>query len=30
MTYDEFIDGVIGNKGAFKLFFAAMEKLFRK
>lgn len=30
MTYDEFIDDVIGNKGAFKLFFAAMEKLFRK
>ena len=28
MTYDQFIDGVIGNKGAFKLFFAAMEKLF--
>jgi PAS domain S-box-containing protein len=30
MTYDEFIDDVIGNKGAFKLFFSAMEKLFRK
>lgn len=28
MTYDEFIDGVIGNNGAFKLFFKAMEKLF--
>lgn len=28
-TYDEFIDEVIGNKGAFKLFFSAMEKLFR-
>jgi len=30
VTYDEFIGDVIGNKGAFKLFFAAMEKLFRK
>jgi PAS domain S-box-containing protein len=28
MTYDEWIDGVIGNKGAFKLFFAAMKKMF--
>jgi len=28
MSYDEFIDDVIGNKGAFKLFFSAMEKLF--
>jgi len=28
MTYDEFIDDVIGNKGAFKIFFAAMAKLF--
>lgn len=28
MTYDEYIDGIIGNKGAFKLFFAAMAKLF--
>ena len=28
MTYDEFIDEVIGNKGAFKLFFATMAKLF--
>jgi PAS domain S-box-containing protein len=28
MTYDEFIDDVIGNKGAFKLFFATMAKLF--
>ena len=27
-TYDEYIDGVIGNKGAFKLFFAATAKLF--
>ena len=28
MTYDEYIDELIGNKGAFKLFFAAMAKLF--
>lgn len=28
MTYDEYIDDVIGNKGAFKLFFTAMTKLF--
>jgi PAS domain S-box-containing protein len=27
-TYDEFVDDVIGNKGAFKLFFTAMAKLF--
>jgi len=27
-TYDEFIDEVIGNKGAFRLFFTAMAKLF--
>ncbi|MEJ2469032.1 MAG: hypothetical protein P8Y51_08235, partial [Campylobacterales bacterium] len=27
-TYDEFIDEVIGNKGAFKLFFSTMAKLF--
>jgi len=27
ITYDEYIDGVIGNKGAFKLFFATMAKL---
>lgn len=27
MTYDEFVDDVIGNKGAFKIFFAAMAKL---
>ena len=26
-TYDEFIDEIIGNKGAFKLFFTAMTKL---
>ncbi len=28
MTYDEFIDDVIGNKGAMKMFFAAMAKIF--
>jgi PAS domain S-box-containing protein len=28
ITYDAFIDDVIGNKGAFKIFFAAMTKLF--
>jgi len=28
LTYDEYIDEVIGNKGAFKLFFAAMAKMF--
>lgn len=28
VTYDEFIDDVIGNKGIFKLFFTAMKKLF--
>lgn len=27
-TYDEFINEVIGNKGLFKIFFAAMKKLF--
>jgi PAS domain S-box-containing protein len=27
-TYDEFINEIIGNKGAFKLFFATMAKLF--
>ncbi|WP_345975952.1 PAS domain-containing protein [Sulfurimonas sp. HSL3-7] len=27
-TYDEFIDDLIGNKGAFKLFFNAMAKMF--
>lgn len=27
-TYDEYVNDVIGNKGAFKLFFAAMAKLF--
>ncbi len=28
LTYDEFIDNLIGNKGAFKLFFSAMAKMF--
>jgi PAS domain S-box-containing protein len=28
MTYDEWIDDIIGNKGAFKLFFGAMRKMF--
>jgi len=28
MTYDEYVNEVIGNKGAFKLFFTAMAKLF--
>ena len=28
LTYDEFIDDLIGNKGAFKLFFNAMAKMF--
>ncbi len=27
-TYDEFINEIIGNKGLFKIFFAAMKKLF--
>jgi hypothetical protein len=27
-TYDEFIDDIIGNRGAFKIFFAAMAKMF--
>lgn len=27
-TYDEFINEVVGNKGLFKIFFAAMKKLF--
>ncbi|MFT7860666.1 MAG: PAS domain-containing protein [Sulfurimonas sp.] len=27
-TYDEFIDQLVGNKGVFKIFFAAMKKLF--
>lgn len=28
VTYDEFIDGVIGNTGLFRIFFTAMKKLF--
>jgi len=28
VTYDEFIDGLIGNKGLFKVFFTLMKKLF--
>ncbi len=28
MTYDEYIDSVIGNKGIFKIFFTMMKKLF--
>ncbi len=28
MTYDEYIDGVVGNKGIFKIFFTMMKKLF--
>ena len=28
-TYDEFVDELVGNKGIFKIFFAAMKKLFR-
>jgi hypothetical protein len=28
MSYDDFIDGVVGNKGIFKIFFTAMKKLF--
>jgi PAS domain S-box-containing protein len=27
-TYDEFINGVVGNSGIFKIFFTAMKKLF--
>jgi PAS domain S-box-containing protein len=27
-TYDEFIDELVGNKGLFKIFFAAMKKFF--
>ena len=27
-TYDEFVDGLVGNKGLFKIFFTAMKKLF--
>lgn len=28
MTYDEYMDKVIGNNGAFKIFFSAMAKMF--
>ncbi len=28
MTYDEFVDQLVGNKGIFKIFFTAMKKLF--
>ena len=28
MTYDEFVDGIVGNKGLFKIFFTAMKKIF--
>jgi len=28
VTYDEFINDLVGNKGLFKIFFAAMKKLF--
>jgi len=28
MSYDDFIDGVVGNRGIFKIFFTAMKKLF--
>ncbi|SFV70246.1 SIGNAL-TRANSDUCTION SENSOR PROTEIN-PAS/PAC domain [hydrothermal vent metagenome] len=28
MTYDEFIDKLVGNKGIFKIFFTAMKKFF--
>jgi PAS domain S-box-containing protein len=28
MSYDEFVDKLVGNKGAFRLFFGAMKKLF--
>ncbi len=28
VTYDDFIDDLVGNKGVFKLFFTAMKKLF--
>ena len=27
-NYDDFIDGVVGNRGIFKIFFTAMKKLF--
>ncbi|MDH4944623.1 PAS domain-containing protein [Sulfurimonas sp. C5] len=28
LTYDQFIDNLVGNKGLFKIFFSAMKKLF--
>lgn len=28
MTYDEFVDDLVGNRGLFKIFFKAMKKLF--
>jgi len=28
LTYDEFVNDLVGNKGLFKIFFAAMKKLF--
>lgn len=28
MTYDQFVDNLVGNKGLFKIFFTAMKKLF--
>lgn len=28
LSYDEFIDQIVGNKGLFKVFFTAMKKLF--
>ncbi|WP_457743665.1 PAS domain-containing protein [Sulfurimonas sp.] len=28
MTYDEFINNIVGNKGIFKIFFTMMKKLF--
>jgi len=29
MTYDQFVDVTVGNKGLFKLFFVAMKKFFK-
>jgi len=28
MTYDEFINSIVGNSGIFKIFFSVMKKLF--
>ena len=28
MSYDEFVESIVGNKGLFKIFFAAMKKFF--